>query len=94
MGEDAFYFLPNPFPEGVEVGVTKQTLAIVDDSNRQVPLSELYLHHIFGPSNLIIGEGAEFRGDHNTPPLTTLLSMALILRLTWLGECSVQSSQV
>ncbi|KAL0040880.1 hypothetical protein WJX79_008506 [Trebouxia sp. C0005] len=69
MGEDAFYFLPNPFPEGVEVGVTKQTLAIVDDSNRQVPLSELYLHHIFGPSNLIIGEGAEFRGDHNTPPL-------------------------
>ncbi|DBA67434.1 TPA: hypothetical protein ACH3X2_001720 [Trebouxia sp. C0005] len=40
QGEDAFYFLPNPFPEGVEVGVTKQTLAIVDDSNRQVPLSE------------------------------------------------------
>ena len=39
--EDAFYVLPNLFPEGVKVGVTKQTLAIVDDSNRQVPLSEV-----------------------------------------------------
>lgn len=40
--EDALYFLPNPFPEDQLVGVTKQTLAIVDDSNREVPLSEVW----------------------------------------------------
>ena len=39
--EDALYFLPNPFPEDQLVGVTKQTLAIVDDTNREVPLSEV-----------------------------------------------------
>lgn len=67
--EDAFYFLPNPFPEGNIVGVVKQTLGLVDGSSRQVPLSELYLHHIFGPSNLVVGEGAEFRGGNAEPPL-------------------------
>ncbi|KAL0020529.1 hypothetical protein WJX79_005453 [Trebouxia sp. C0005] len=67
--EDAFYFLPNPYPEGNIVGVVKQTLGLVDGSSRQVPLSELYLHHIFGPSNLVVGEGAEFRGDNAEPPL-------------------------
>ncbi|KAL3145704.1 hypothetical protein ABBQ32_003237 [Trebouxia sp. C0010 RCD-2024] len=67
--EDALYFLPNPFPENKLVGVTKQTLAIVDDTNRSVPLSELYLHHLFGPSDLVTGEGAEFRGYHDAPPL-------------------------
>lgn len=39
--EDAFYFLPNPFPEGNIVGVVKQTLGLVDGSSRQVPLSEV-----------------------------------------------------
>ena len=39
--EDAMYFLPNPFPEESLVGVTKQTLAIVDDTDREVPLSEV-----------------------------------------------------
>lgn len=39
--EDAFYFLPNPFPEGIMVGVVKQTLGLVDSSSRQVPLSEV-----------------------------------------------------
>lgn len=67
--EDALYFLPNPFPEGKMVGVVKQTLGLVDSSSRQVPLSELYLHHIFGPSNLVVGEGAEFRGGNMEPAL-------------------------
>ena len=39
--EDALYFVPNPFPEDQLVGVTKQTLAIVDDTTREVPLSEV-----------------------------------------------------
>ena len=39
--EDALYFVPNPFPEDQLVGVTKQTLAIVDDTTRAVPLSEV-----------------------------------------------------
>lgn len=39
--EDAFYFLPNPFPEDKLVGVVKQTLGLVDSSTRQVPLSEV-----------------------------------------------------
>lgn len=30
---------------------------------------QLYLHHIFGPSDLITGEGAEFRGNHDAAPL-------------------------
>ena len=41
--EDAFYFLPNPFPEGNIVGVVKQTLGLVDGSSRQVPLSEVHV---------------------------------------------------
>ena len=40
--EDAFYFLPNPFPAGNIVGVVKQTLGLVDGSSRQVPLSEVH----------------------------------------------------
>lgn len=40
--EDAFYFLPNPFPVGNIVGVVKQTLGLVDGSSRQVPLSEVH----------------------------------------------------
>ena len=32
-------------------------------------LLQLYLHHIFGPSNLVVGEGAEFRGGNMEPPL-------------------------
>lgn len=40
--EDAMYFLPNPFPEGRLVGVTKQSLAIIDDADRAVPLSEVH----------------------------------------------------
>lgn len=39
--EDAFYHLPNPYPEEQIVGVIKQTLAVVDESGRQVPLSEV-----------------------------------------------------
>lgn len=42
--EDAFYFLPNPFPLGNIVGVVKQTLGLVDGSSRQVPLSEVHRH--------------------------------------------------
>ena len=34
-----------------------------------IALLQLYLHHIFGPSDLITGEGAEFRGGLDTPPL-------------------------
>lgn len=30
---------------------------------------QLYLHHLFGPSDLVTGEGAEFRGYHDAPPL-------------------------
>ena len=32
-------------------------------------LLQLYLHHIFGPSDLITGEGAEFRGNYDAAPL-------------------------
>ena len=42
--EDAFYQLPNPYPEDEIVGVVKQTLAIVDETGRQVPLSEVMQH--------------------------------------------------
>ena len=45
--EDAFYFLPNPFPEGKIVGVVKQTLGLVDGSSRQVPLSEVHVTSVF-----------------------------------------------
>ena len=54
--EDALYFLPNPFPKDQLVGVTKQTLAIVDDTNREVPLSEVrpcsHAPHAFSYSGL------------------------------------------
>lgn len=48
--EDAFYFLPNPFPEGNIVGVVKQTLGLVDGSSRQVPLSEVHRTFVFSHS--------------------------------------------
>lgn len=30
---------------------------------------QVYLHHIFGPGGLVTGEGAEFRGGYDNPPL-------------------------
>lgn len=39
--EDAFYQLPNPYPVEEVVGVVKQTLSLVDEAMRQVPLSEV-----------------------------------------------------
>lgn len=47
--EDAFYQLPNPYPEEQIVGVVKQTLSLVDETARQVPLSEV-LPHSYQPS--------------------------------------------
>ena len=40
--EDAFYFLPSPYPEGKAVGAVKHTSAILEQSTRrEVPLSEV-----------------------------------------------------
>ena len=40
--EDAFYFLPSPYPEGQTVGAVRHTSAILDKATGQeVPLSEV-----------------------------------------------------
>ena len=40
--EDAFYFLPSPYPEGKTVGAVRHTSAILDQATgREVPLSEV-----------------------------------------------------
>lgn len=47
--EDAFYQLPNPYPEQEIVGVVKQTLAVVDETDQQVPLSEVLQSQLCKP---------------------------------------------
>jgi hypothetical protein len=46
--------MPNPYPTGVIVAVLTQSMGIVDAAGRQVPLTEVYLHHAFGDYNFIV----------------------------------------
>lgn len=47
------YRLPNPYPLDQEVAVVKQASQVVDETNRNVPISECYVHHYFGWNGLI-----------------------------------------
>ncbi|KAK9803782.1 hypothetical protein WJX73_007235 [Symbiochloris irregularis] len=65
---NAFYHLPNPYPEGEMIAKISQKSNIVDENGRDVPLSEVYLHHVFGSRDFVRGEGAEYRGTWDGPP--------------------------
>lgn len=64
--------LPNPYPSPAvtpQVLVHKVTADIVDGNGRSVPLSEIYLHHMFGDIRFVPGEGSEIRDIPNRYPL-------------------------
>lgn len=52
---------PSPYPNDTTVLLRTISAEIVDETGRPVPLSEVYLHHIFGDYRFIPGEGAEIR---------------------------------
>ena len=88
--EDAFYQLPNPYPEEEIVGVVKQTLAIVDESGRQVPLSEVIQHtldqvpysHVAKPCNHhLLHEDADSVACVYVLPLEIMVSAVHLMRL-------------
>lgn len=62
--------LPNPYPtDGAPVVLYTLSGEVTDASGRSVPLSEVYLHHVFGDYRFIPGEGAEARKSPMRVPL-------------------------
>jgi hypothetical protein len=56
------YLVPNPLP-AADVVVRTQAAQVVDGQGQPVPLSQAYLHHVFGSNVVVAGEGAEVRGS-------------------------------
>ncbi|KAK9815494.1 hypothetical protein WJX72_004597 [[Myrmecia] bisecta] len=65
-----FVALPNPYPIDRQVAIVVQSLQLVNEDHQPVPLSEVYVHHVFGNFRFLPGEGAELRGSLTTPPLS------------------------
>ncbi|KAL4542115.1 hypothetical protein Ndes2526B_g06598 [Nannochloris sp. 'desiccata'] len=64
--------LPNPYPapsEAEEVILQTVSAEIVDANGAPVPLSEVYLHHIFGDIRFVPAEGAEVRQSPMRVPI-------------------------
>ena len=64
--------LPNPYPSPTtspEVILKTVTAEVLDETGRAVPLSEVYLHHIFGDVRFVPAEGAEIRRSPMHQPL-------------------------
>ena len=61
--------MPSPYP--ADASVAQRTLSgqVVDAAGRAVPLSEVYLHHLFADYRFLSGEGTEVRRS----PLRTAL---------------------
>jgi hypothetical protein len=53
---NSFYSLPMPYPEDALIATVNQSVQLVDDTMRPVPLSEMYVHHVFGDSRNVLGE--------------------------------------
>jgi Stress up-regulated Nod 19 len=45
---NSFYEMPMPYPSNALVTILDQQASIIDSTRRQVPLSEIYVHHFFG----------------------------------------------
>ena len=76
--------LVNPYPDPSvtpEVILTSISTDLVDSNNASVPLSEVYLHHVFGDVRFVSAEGAEFRHSPVRTPLpepwTTIVNTSL-----------------
>jgi hypothetical protein len=53
---NSFFSLPSPYPEDSLIAIVTQSVQVVDDTLRPVPLSEMYVHHVFGDARNVLGE--------------------------------------
>ena len=88
--EDAFYFLPSPYPEGKAVGAVKHTSAILEQSTRrEVPLSEVCTDPWVKSINIHVDAGQQSQScwpEHCLAPMSVMQGIPLQgMHSTWMA---------